>query len=142
MNAFRKATEDKSWVLGPLLELPHVVHAAVLSGDGFIEGRSPDLAEADAEGAAAMMSALQGAARATTQAFSGNPKPRLRQTIIESDDGYVFVIPAGGNAYLAVFTSLEVNLGVVAHQMQIQVKSLGEKVMTSSPREPVRDAAG
>ncbi|GAA1890970.1 roadblock/LC7 domain-containing protein [Streptantibioticus ferralitis] len=142
MNAFRKATEGKSWVLGPLLELPHVVHAAVLSGDGFIEGRSADLTQEEAEGAAAMMSALQGAARAATQAFSGNPKPRLRQTIIESDDGFVFVIPAGGNAYLAVFASPEVNLGVVAHQMQVQVKSLGEKVMTSPAREPAGDAQG
>lgn len=39
----RRVTEDKSWVLTPLLDLPHVHHAAVISGDGFIEGSSPGL---------------------------------------------------------------------------------------------------
>ncbi|NSC22281.1 hypothetical protein FM076_14220 [Streptomyces albus subsp. chlorinus] len=38
----RSLRDDTSWVLAPLLELPHVIHAAVVSGDGLIEGRSPD----------------------------------------------------------------------------------------------------
>lgn len=58
----RRVAEDKSWVLAPLLELPHVIHAAVISGDGFIEGSSPGLKRDSAEGVAAMMSALQGRA--------------------------------------------------------------------------------
>ncbi|GAA2311469.1 roadblock/LC7 domain-containing protein [Streptomyces caniferus] len=131
----RRVAEDKSWVLAPLMELPHVIHAAVISGDGFIEGASPGLQRDSGEGVAAMMSALQGAGRAVTAAFAGKDDTRLRQTVIESDDGFVFAIPAGENTCLAVFAGPEVNMGVVAHHMQIQVTTLGNKVMNSPARD-------
>ncbi len=131
----RRVTEDKTWVLAPLLELPHVIHAAVISGDGFIEGCSPGLQRDSAEGVAAMMSALQGAGRAVTAAFAGRDDAKLRQTVIESDEGFVFAIPAGENTCLAVFCAPEVNMGVVAHHMQIQVTTLGKKVMNSPARD-------
>jgi predicted regulator of Ras-like GTPase activity (Roadblock/LC7/MglB family) len=130
----RRVAEDKSWVLAPLLELPHVIHAAVISGDGFIEGSSPGLQRDSAEGVAAMMSALQGAGRAVTAAFAGQDDAKLRQTVIESEEGWVFAIPAGENTCLAVFAAPEVNMGVVAHHMQIQVTTLGNKVMNSPAR--------
>lgn len=130
----RSVREDTSWVLAPLLELPHVIHAAVISGDGLIEGRSPDLARDSAEGVAAMLSALQGAARTTTAAFAGEFDVTLRQTVIESDLGWVFAIPAGDNTCLAVFAGPEVNMGVVTHQMQVQVATLGSKAMSRPTR--------
>lgn len=49
VSARRPVREDTSWVLAPLLELPHVVHAAVVSGDGLVEGRSPGLERESAE---------------------------------------------------------------------------------------------
>ncbi|MER7397103.1 roadblock/LC7 domain-containing protein [Streptomyces sp. NPDC000151] len=131
----RRVTQDQSWVLAPLLELPHVLHAAVISGDGFIEGSSPGLAREAAEGVAAMMSALQGAGRAVTAAFTGQDDARLRQTVVESEEGWVIAIPAGENTCLAVFAGPEVNMGVVSHQMQVQVATLGAKAMSSPPRD-------
>ncbi|MCX5205495.1 roadblock/LC7 domain-containing protein [Streptomyces sp. NBC_00237] len=131
----RRVTEDKSWVLAPLLELPHVTHAAVISGDGFVEGASPGLRREAAEGVAAMMSALQGAGRAVTAAFAEQEDATLRQTVIESEEGWVFAIPAGRNTCLAVFAAPEVNMGVVAHHMQVQVTTLGAKVMNSPARD-------
>ncbi len=133
--ARRSVREDTSWVLTPLLDLPHVIHAAVISGDGLIEGRSPELKRDAAEGVAAMLSALQGAARTTTAAFAGTYEARLRQTVIESDHGWVLAIPAGENTTLAVFAGPDVNMGVVTHHMQVQVASLGAKVMSSPPRD-------
>ncbi|MGH3312071.1 MAG: roadblock/LC7 domain-containing protein [Streptomyces sp.] len=130
----RSVREDTSWVLTPLLDLPHVIHAAVISGDGLIEGRSPGLRQEAAEGVAAMLSALQGAARTTTAAFAGNYDVQLRQTVIESDLGWVFAIPAGQNTCLAVFADRDVNMGVVTHHMQVQVATLGAKAMNSPPR--------
>ncbi|MEU8890879.1 roadblock/LC7 domain-containing protein [Streptomyces sp. NPDC048442] len=131
----RRVTEDKSWVLAPLLELPHVTHAAVISGDGFIEGASPGLRREAAEGVAAMMSALQGAGRAVTAAFAEQEDATLRQTVIESEEGWVFAIPAGRNTCLAVFAAPEVNMGIVAHHMQVQVNTLGTKAMNSPARD-------
>ncbi|GAA2075972.1 hypothetical protein GCM10009801_31060 [Streptomyces albiaxialis] len=131
----RPVSEDMSWVLAPLMELPHVAHAAVISGDGFVEGRSEGLEREAAEGVAAMMSALQGAARTTSRAFSGEEDVRLRQTVIESDRGWVFAIPAGENTCLTVFATPEVNMRVVTHQMQVQVATLGDKAMNSPTRD-------
>lgn len=135
--ARRPVPEDMSWVLAPLLDLPHVVHAAVISGDGFIQGRSAGLDNDAGEGVAAMMSALQGAARATSLAFSGKDDVQLRQTVIESDLGWVFAIPAGENTCLTVYAAPDVNMRVVTHQMQVQVSTLGTKAMGSPPRDDV-----
>ncbi|MCM2413313.1 MULTISPECIES: roadblock/LC7 domain-containing protein [unclassified Streptomyces] len=131
----RSVIKDVSWVLEPLLVLPHVVHALVLSGDGLVKGASPNLAREAREGASAMMSALQGAARAVAISLSGDSGTRLRQVVVDTDSGFVFAIPAGSNTVLAVFARREVDMGVVAHHMQIQVATLGDKVMTSQARD-------
>ena len=128
------AAKDMSWVLDPLLDLPGVVHALVLSADGLIQGHDPSLARDAAEGAAGMMSALQGAARAVARELSGK-KTRLRQVVIDTDCGFVFAIPAGENTVLAVFTEPKVDMGMVTHHMQIQVATLGQKVMSTQARD-------
>ncbi|MET8682141.1 roadblock/LC7 domain-containing protein [Streptomyces sp. NPDC004647] len=130
----RPLTEDQSWVLEPLLQLPHVRHAAVVSSDGFVQGRSPELSRESAEGVAAMLSALQGAARTTTSAFTGG-SAELRQTVIESAQGWLVAVPAGANACLVVFAAPEINMGVLAHRMHVQVAALGAKAMSSKPRQ-------
>ncbi|MFD7921367.1 roadblock/LC7 domain-containing protein [Streptomyces sp. NPDC059740] len=127
--------QDMSWVLEPLMELPHVEHAIVLSGDGLVRGASAGLDREAGEGASAMMSALQGAARSVAAAFSGNSDPRLRQVVVDTDEGYVFAIPAGANTVLCVFARPQVDMGVVTHYMQIQVSTLGRKVMHSETRD-------
>ncbi|MCK1794853.1 roadblock/LC7 domain-containing protein [Streptomyces sp. XM4193] len=132
--------KDMSWVLEPLLVLPGVVHAVVLSSDGMVQGASPDLTREAGEGASAMMSALQGAGRAVAAAFSGNDAVRLQQVVVDTDSGFVFAVPAGQNSVLAVFADRKVDMGVVAHHMQIQVATLGRKVMHSEPRDIGSDA--
>ncbi|MBB1245152.1 roadblock/LC7 domain-containing protein [Streptomyces durbertensis] len=127
---------DMSWVLEPLLVLPGVVHALVLSSDGMVQGASPGLSREASEGASAMMSALQGAGRAVAASFSGDEETKLRQVVVETDAGFVFAIPAGAHSVLAVFANRSVAIGVVAHHMQIQVATLGRKVMDPEPRVP------
>ncbi|MEU6230816.1 roadblock/LC7 domain-containing protein [Streptomyces sp. NPDC047042] len=129
------AAKDMSWVLDPLLDLPGVVHALVLSADGLIQGHDPFLDGDAAEGAAGMMSALQGAARAVARELSGEAGVRLRQVVIDADCGFVFAIPAGENTVLAVFTEPKVDMGLVTHHMQIQVATLGTKVMNTQARD-------
>jgi predicted regulator of Ras-like GTPase activity (Roadblock/LC7/MglB family) len=127
--------KDISWVVEPLLVLPGVVHALVLSSDGMVQGASPDLSREASEGASAMMSALQGAARTVALSFSGAEQTRLNQIVIDTDAGFVFATPAGENSVLAVFAGRDVDMGVVAHHMQIQVATLGRKVMHTQARQ-------
>ncbi|MFE2937745.1 roadblock/LC7 domain-containing protein [Streptomyces sp. NPDC059255] len=134
---------DMSWVLEPLLVLPGVLHGLVLSADGMVQGTSPDLSREAGEGASAMMSALQGAARTLGATFSGDLETQVRQVVVETSNGFVFAVPAGDNTVLAVFAAHSVDMGVVTHHMQIQVNTLGRKVMTTKPRDtgPAADAA-
>lgn len=131
----RPVSKDMSWVLEPLLVLPGVVHALVLSSDGMVQGASPNLSREAGEGASAMMSALQGAGRAVAASFSGNRGTKLQQVVVDTDSGFVFATPAGQNSVLAVFADRKVDMGVVAHHMQIQVATLGSKVMHSEARD-------
>jgi predicted regulator of Ras-like GTPase activity (Roadblock/LC7/MglB family) len=127
--------QDMSWVLEPLLVLPGVLHGLVLSTDGMVQGTSPGLTREAGEGASAMMSALQGAARTMGAALSGDLDTQVRQVVVETSNGFVFAVPAGTHTVLAVFASLSVDMGVVTHHMQIQVNTLGRKVMNTPPRD-------
>ncbi|MGP4003451.1 roadblock/LC7 domain-containing protein [Streptomyces sp. 8N706] len=131
--ARRPPADDQSWVLAPLLELPHVQHAALVSSDGFVQGRSPDLSRHRAEGVAAMLSALQGAARSTTSAFTGGPA-ELRQTVVESAEGWLVAVPAGPHACLVAFAAPDINMGVLSRQLHRQAAALGVQEVTCPPR--------
>lgn len=116
--------EDASWVLAPLLELSGVEHGLVVTSDGMVWGASPSLRREAAEGASAMMSALQGAARALAGALSGDRAAQVRQIVVETVDGYVFALPAGHHSVLALYTTRDVDMGKVTYEMQCQVASL------------------
>ncbi|MFD9129267.1 roadblock/LC7 domain-containing protein [Kitasatospora sp. NPDC059571] len=130
----RPATDEVSWVLTPLLELPGVRHALIATGDGLVEGASPELDRASAERVAAMTATLHAASRAFTTAFTDEEKPRLAQTVVESDLGFAIVVPAGQNTSLAVFAEPDAQLGNIAFQMQVQVDALA-RALASPPRQ-------
>ncbi|MFC9327462.1 roadblock/LC7 domain-containing protein [Kitasatospora sp. NPDC057015] len=127
-------TDEISWVLAPLLELPGVLHAVIATGDGLIEGASKDLSRASAERVAAMTATVHAAARAFTTAFTDVEQPKLAQTVVESDLGFAIVVPAGQNTSLAVFAAPDAQLGNVAYQMQVQVAALS-RAMASPARQ-------
>jgi predicted regulator of Ras-like GTPase activity (Roadblock/LC7/MglB family) len=121
--------DDASWVLEPLLGLHGVQHGLVVTSDGLVWGASPSLSRESAEGASAMMSALQGASRALGAALSGDRGTRVRQIVVETGDGFVFAVPAGQHAALALYTTRAVDMGAVTYQMQRQVASLAGMVL-------------
>ncbi|MFI9329852.1 roadblock/LC7 domain-containing protein [Kitasatospora sp. NPDC052868] len=128
------ATDEISWVLTPLLELPGVLHAVIATGDGLVEGASDGLSRASAERVAAMTATVHAAARAFTSAFTDTEQPKPVQTVVESELGFAIVVPAGENTSLAVFTTPDAQLGNVAYQMQVQVAALG-RAMASPARQ-------
>ncbi|SHL09175.1 roadblock/LC7 domain-containing protein [Actinacidiphila paucisporea] len=138
MTTRRPMAEDLAWVLEPLLELPGVQHALIATGDGLLEGSSPGLDRAAAERVAAMTATLHASARAFTTAFTEVESPRLAQTVVESEQGFAIVVPAGQNTSLAVFAAPDTQLGNIAYQMQVQVAALA-RAMSAPAREP--DAA-
>ncbi|MDT0342886.1 roadblock/LC7 domain-containing protein [Streptomyces litchfieldiae] len=134
MNARVPVTKPKvdlTFVLAPILEVPDVQHAMVITADGFFEAHSGMEAET-AEKLSAVLASLLASARGTSHTYYGDGTV-LRQVMVETYDGYAFVIPAGEGTYLAVFTGPGVAMDNVSYEMQKQVQTLG-KAMGSPPR--------
>ena len=125
---------DLSWMLNDVLTVPNVRHAILLSADGLLRARSGGISRDDADRQAAALSGLQAISRRTVE-FCGRTDSPWRQSMVEFEDGYVFIVAAGPGAYLAVSGSEEVDLEALTYQMHKLVDRLG-KNLTSPPREP------
>jgi predicted regulator of Ras-like GTPase activity (Roadblock/LC7/MglB family) len=127
----KNATIDLQWLLDDFVERVGAVNrAAVLSGDGLLVGRSSSLSDEDGEHLSAVASAFQGLARGAARQFEGGA---VRQTMVEMDNAYLFVIAAGRGACLAVLASDKGDLGLIAYEMNILLKRVGTH-MAAEPR--------
>ncbi|UQA91019.1 roadblock/LC7 domain-containing protein [Streptomyces halobius] len=126
---------DLSWMLDSALEVPEAQHAILVSADGLLMARSKDVGRDHADTVAAAMSGMQSLSRTVADFCrdSGN-RPQWRQTLVEFDHGWVFLISAGEGAYLAVSASPDVDMAEISFRMQQLVGQLG-KALTSPPRE-------
>jgi predicted regulator of Ras-like GTPase activity (Roadblock/LC7/MglB family) len=125
---------DTAWVLEPILEVPHVVAAVLLTRDGLVTGYTDALSQASAERVAAITSTVQGACRTGAAAFADRDRAEIRQVVIESDHGYVLIVPTDHGTCVAAYGSGEVRLDLLAHRVHSQVARLGEKAMAAAPR--------
>lgn len=125
---------DTAWVLDPILEIPHVKAAVLLTRDGLISGYTEALSQATAERTAAIISTVQGACRTAAAAFADEEGAQVRQVVVESDHGYILVAPTTHGTCVAAFGDPEVRLDLLAHRVHSQVARLGEKAMTAAPR--------
>ena len=93
---------------------------------------SRGLGREDSEHLSALAAGVQSLARGTGQHFRGGS---VRQTIIEMEFAFLFVIAAGRGTCLAVLTSADPNVGVIAYEMAMLVRRMG-KYLASEPRFP------
>lgn len=129
------SNKDLSWMLASALEIPGALHAVLVSGDGLSMSRTADLGRDDADKVAAATSGLQSLSR-TVAFFCGDSSVQWRQTLIEFNGGWVFLIAAGDGAYLAVAASSDVDMGAITFRMQQLVGQLG-KELSADLREEV-----
>lgn len=119
---------DLTWLVQDLVDrVADVQHAVVLSADGLRVASSKDIQRDAADRVSAIASGLQSLARGINTHFQiGN----LRQTALEYDDGYVFVIAAGHGTCLAVISGPETDMGLVAYEMEMMVQRAAEHLAT------------
>jgi predicted regulator of Ras-like GTPase activity (Roadblock/LC7/MglB family) len=126
------AVSELDWLLDELVKrVAGVDRAVVLSSDGLLIGRSSNLTEADGEHLSAVASAFQSLARGTGRHFGGG---QVRQTLVEMDHAFLFVIAAGHGACLALLAEESADVGMIAYEMNLMVKRVGA-VLTAKPRE-------
>jgi predicted regulator of Ras-like GTPase activity (Roadblock/LC7/MglB family) len=120
-----------SWLLDNLVgQVEPIEQALVLSRDGLVVAASRGLTREDGEHLSALAAGVQSLARGTGQHFRGG---RVRQTIIEMEHAFLFVIAAGRGTCLAVLTSADPNVGHVAYEMAMLVRRMGTH-LAAEPR--------
>src|ERR1700756_1329631 len=126
-------TGQLSWLLDNLVnQVEHVQQALVLSRDGLVVAASHGLSREDGEHLSALAAGVQSLARGAGRHFHGG---EVRQTIIEMEQAFLFVIAAGKGTCLAVLTSGNPNVGVIAYEMAMLVRRMG-KYLATEPRFP------
>jgi predicted regulator of Ras-like GTPase activity (Roadblock/LC7/MglB family) len=115
---------ELSWLLDDLVRrVPQVSKAVMLTQDGLAIGASAGLSREDAEHLAALAAGFQSMARGAGQHFGGG---RVRQTIIEMEAAFLFVSAAGQGTCLAVLSTGDADIGLVAYEMAVLVRRSNE----------------
>jgi predicted regulator of Ras-like GTPase activity (Roadblock/LC7/MglB family) len=124
-------TGQLSWLLDNLVnQVEHVHQALVLSRDGLVVAASRGLTREDGEHLSALAAGVQSLARGTGRHFNGGD---VRQTIIEMESLFLFVSAAGKGTCLAVLSSAEANVGLIAYEMAVLVRRMG-RYLEANPR--------
>lgn len=117
-------TTELDWLLNDLTQrMPSVRHALVLSNDGLVSGSSQGITGQDAERLAAVSSGLNALAKGAGQHFGAG---QVRQTMIEFEEGVLFVTAAGDGSCLCVLGAAEADIGQVSYEMTLLVSRVGE----------------
>ncbi len=122
-------TASLGWLLDDLIErVPSARQAVVLSVDGLLMATTSGMARSDAEHLSAIASGFQSLARGAGRHFRAGP---VRQTIVEMEAAFLFVTAAGQGACLAVLADASADIGLIAYEMAMLVKRVGQNLSTS-----------
>ncbi|GHJ25903.1 MULTISPECIES: roadblock/LC7 domain-containing protein [Streptomyces] len=125
------ASGELNWLLDELVgRVGSIRKALVLSGDGLATGGSRDLSREDGEHLAAVASGFHSLAKGVGRHFDVG---RVRQTVVELDDAFLFVTAAGDGSALAVLADADADVGQIAYEMTLLVKRVGVH-LGSAPR--------
>lgn len=121
--------QDLSWLLDDLARrVDGFRRAVILSRDGLLIAASKDLSREDAEHLSAVASAIQSLAAGTGDRFTAGG---VRQTIVELEQGILFVMAAGEGSCLAALCPPDADAGAVAYEMAMLAKRARPHLATS-----------
>lgn len=122
-------TGELNWLLDDLVGRVSLVRQAmILSGDGLPMGMSRGITPEDAEHLAALAAGFHSLARSVSETFGGGD---IRQTVIELEAAFVFVMAAGSGSCLTVLAEGEANIGLIAYEMTRLVKRVRRHLGTA-----------
>lgn len=133
MMKTNSAREQLGWLLDNLVSrVANVRQALVLSRDGLVVAKSQTMTREEGEQLSAIAAGLQSLARGAGQQVGAG---EVRQTIVELDGAFLFVMAAGQGTCLAVLAAGETDLGVMAYEMAMLIRRMGAH-LTAAPRHP------
>jgi predicted regulator of Ras-like GTPase activity (Roadblock/LC7/MglB family) len=116
-----------------------ISHAIVLSRDGLALASSKGMSREETEHLAAVASGLQSLARGAGQQFGGGG---VRQTIIEMETALLFIAAAGKGSCLAVLCPSDANPGLIAYEMAMLSKRIGQHLAANPRPSTIASANG
>jgi len=136
------AAAELAWLVDDLVaRIPQAQQAILLSADGLLmaasamgprdggsAGRINSGRRDDAEHMSAVAASLFGLARGAGRRFG---KGKVRQAILEMENGFLFVIAAGNGACLSVLADETADVGLMAYEMAMLVVRAGQHLGTS-----------
>jgi predicted regulator of Ras-like GTPase activity (Roadblock/LC7/MglB family) len=131
---------ELSWLLRSLgTRVDHVRQAVVLSADGLTMGSSQGMGADDADHLSALAAGVQSLARGASRHFRGGD---VRQTIIEMDSALLFISSAGQGTCLALLADADADPGLIAYEMTVLVKRVGQHLAANPRFSGQQTAAG
>jgi uncharacterized protein len=120
-----------NWLVGNFAKAtPGVAHAMVVSADGLPVAVSELLDRPRADQLAAIASGLASLTDGASRCFAGG---LVKQTVVEMERGFLFVMSISDGSCLAVLAASTCNVAVVAYEMEVLVARAGD-VLTPSLR--------
>jgi predicted regulator of Ras-like GTPase activity (Roadblock/LC7/MglB family) len=131
MTQANSTRDQLGWLLDNMVSrVANVRQALVLSRDGLVVAKSQTMSREEGDHLSALAAGVQSLARGAGQQVGGG---EVRQTIIEMDSAFLFVMAAGQGTCLAVLATADANLGVMAYEMTMLVRRMGTH-LTAAPR--------
>lgn len=119
---------ELTWLMDDFVNrVVSIDRAAVLSSDGILIGRSSSLSHEDGEHLSAVAAAFQSLSHGASRHFKGGG---VRQSMVEMENFFLFVMAAGSGACLACITIKGADLGLVAFEMNRLVVRVGTTLST------------
>ena len=132
MTQTKSNGEQLGWLLDNLVaRVTNVRQALLLSRDGLVVAKSQNLSREEGDNLSALAAGVHSLARGVGRQVGGE---QVRQTIIEMDSAFMFVMAAGEGTCLAVLASADANLGVMSYEMAMLVRRMGVH-LTAGPRQ-------
>lgn len=124
--------QDVSWLLNNFsFQVPGVAHVVAVSADGLLLASTNDLPVERGDQLAAITAGVISLTDGASRAFEGGP---IRQTIIEMDAGYLFLMSVSNGSALAVLAARTCDVGQVGYEMALLVDRVGG-ALTPGARE-------
>ncbi|MFI6578552.1 roadblock/LC7 domain-containing protein [Nocardiopsis sp. NPDC050513] len=117
------AVRSLDWLLGDLVErVAGARHALLLSADGLLLSASPEVVREEGERLAAIASGFASLARGARRELGAS---EVRQTVVEMDNVFLFVLAAGRGASLALVAEASCDMGQAAFELNRLVRQVG-----------------
>lgn len=122
-------TGELNWLLDDLVgRVARIRHAMLLSGDGLPMSASRGMGDEDAQRLAALSAGFHSLAYGVSETVGGGD---VRQTIIEYESAFIFIVAAGDGTCLTVLSEGDANIGLIAYEMTRLVKRVRRHLATS-----------